>query len=80
MAPPDPPHPHVRRRRYSGTNPRAFHDKYKELNPEEYSADVQKLLASGRTPAGMHLPIMEREVLESLRPKAGEIAVDCTLG
>jgi len=32
---PDTPVPHVRRRRYSGKNPRAFHDKYKELNPEQ---------------------------------------------
>jgi 16S rRNA (cytosine1402-N4)-methyltransferase len=41
---------------------------------------VKKVLASGRTPAGMHLPIMEREVLACLRPCAGETAVDCTLG
>ena len=56
LAPPDPPPAHVRRRRYAGKNPRAFHDKYKELNPEQYPADVQKVLASGRTPAGMHRP------------------------
>ena len=70
----------MRRRRYAGKSPRAFHDKYKELNPEQYAADVQKVLASGRTPAGMHLPIMQREVLACLRPRAGEIGVDCTLG
>lgn len=80
MASPDQPPAHVRRRRYAGKNPRAFHDKYKELNPEQYAADVQKVLASGRTPAGMHVPIMQREVLGCLRPSAGEIAVDCTLG
>lgn len=80
MAPPDEPPAHVRRRRYAGKNPRAFHDKYKELNPEQYAADVEKVRASGRTPAGTHVPIMEREVLECLRPRAGEIAVDCTLG
>jgi 16S rRNA (cytosine1402-N4)-methyltransferase len=80
LALPDPPPARVRRRRYAGKNPRTFHDKYKELNPEQYGADVRKVLASGRTPAGMHVPIMEREVLECLRPKAGEIAVDCTLG
>ena len=80
MAPPDLPPEHVRRRRYPGRNPRTFHDKYKELNPEQYGADVQKVLASGRTPAGMHVPIMEREVLHCLRPNAGEVAVDCTLG
>ena len=28
----------------------------------------------------MHLPIMEREVLECLRPIPGDSAVDCTLG
>lgn len=80
MTPPDPPPEHVRRRRYSGRNPRAFHERYKELNPAQYPADLQKVLASGRTPAGMHLPIMEREVVACLRPSAGEIAVDCTLG
>jgi 16S rRNA (cytosine1402-N4)-methyltransferase len=70
----------VRRRRYPGRNPRQFHDKYKELNPERYPADVNKVLASGKTPAGMHLPIMVAEVLHCLRPGAGDVAVDCTLG
>ena len=80
MAAPEQPPAHVRRRRYAGRNPRAFHDKYKELNPEQYGTDVEKVLASGRTPAGMHLPIMPREVMECLRPAPGEGAVDCTLG
>jgi len=80
LTPPDVPPTHVRRRRYKGRNPRTFHEKYKELDPERYAADVGKVLASGRTPAGMHVPIMEREVLECLRPRAGEVAVDCTLG
>lgn len=69
-----------RRPRYPGKNPRAFHLKYKELNPQRYAAEVEKILASGKTPAGMHLPIMVNEVLECLRPQPGEIAVDCTLG
>jgi 16S rRNA (cytosine1402-N4)-methyltransferase len=76
---PDPP-PHARRVRYAGRNPRAFHEKYKELNPEQYVADVEKILASGKTPAGMHLPIMVAEVLDVLRPVPGDVAVDCTLG
>jgi 16S rRNA (cytosine1402-N4)-methyltransferase len=41
---------------------------------------MRKILGTGRTPAGMHVPIMEREVLGCLRPRAGEVAVDCTLG
>ena len=54
---------HTRRPRYPGKNPRRFNDKYKELNPERFAADVEKIVASGKTPAGMHLPIMVSEVL-----------------
>ena len=71
---------HTRRPRYTGKNPRGFHEKYKELNPERYSAEVQKVIAAGRTPAGTHRPIMVDEVLQCLRPMAGDVAVDCTLG
>ena len=78
--PADAPPAHTRRPRYPGRNPRAFHEKYTELNPERYASDVQKVLASGRTPAGMHLPIMVDEVLRCLQPSVGEVAVDCTLG
>jgi 16S rRNA (cytosine1402-N4)-methyltransferase len=77
---PEKPTLHARRRRYSGRNPRAFHDKYKELNPERYAPEVEKILASGKTPAGTHRPIMVGEVLLCLRPEPGEVAVDCTLG
>jgi len=78
--PPDLPPAHTRRRRYPGRNPRAFHDKYKELDPERYPEDVEKVRAAGKTPAGMHIPIMQEEVLRCLRPVAGDMAVDCTLG
>jgi len=71
---------HTRRPRYPGRNPRAFHHKYKELNPSRYPDEVRKILESGKTPAGMHVPIMLAEVLGVLRPRAGEIAIDCTLG
>ncbi len=69
-----------RRPRYSGKNPRHFHEKYKELNPERYAEDVAKVVASGKTPAGTHRPIMVREIIETLAPKPGDIAVDATLG
>lgn len=75
-----PPAVHKRRPRYSGKNPRKFNERYKELNPERYGADVEKILASGKTPAGMHRSIMVAEILEVLAPKPGEIAADCTLG
>ena len=70
----------TRRPRYPGKNPRAFHQKYKELHPDRYATEVQKILESGKTPAGMHVPIMVTEVLRCLRPSPGEVAVDCTLG
>lgn len=78
--PTDAPPTRTRRARYAGTHPREFRDKYKELNPRRYVAEVEKVLASGKTPAGMHVPIMVAEVLDCLRPSPGEIAVDCTLG
>jgi len=69
-----------RRPRYSGKNPRHFHEKYKEHQPDRYAADVEKVLASGKTPAGTHRPIMVREIMEILAPQPGEFAVDATLG
>lgn len=71
---------HRRRVRYHGTHPRAFHEKYKELHAERYADDIEKVLARGNTPAGSHRPIMVEEIMAVLRPQAGEIAVDGTLG
>ncbi len=70
----------MRRPRYRGKNPRAFHQKYKELQPERYAGEVGKVLAAGKTPAGMHRPIMVDEILRVLAPRPGDIALDCTLG
>lgn len=74
------PAPHRRRPRYSGKNPRRFKDKYKELNPDRYPSDVGKVIASGKTPAGSHRPIMVKEILEVLALKPGDLVIDCTLG
>jgi 16S rRNA (cytosine1402-N4)-methyltransferase len=75
---PVPPVPHKRRKRYSGKHPRRFEDKYKEHGGD--AGTIAKVLASGKTPAGTHRPIMVAEILEALAPKPGEVAVDCTLG
>jgi 16S rRNA (cytosine1402-N4)-methyltransferase len=72
--------PHRRRPRYSGKHPRRFADKYKELDPEKYPETVARVIASGKTPAGSHLPIMVHEILEALEPRPGNTVVDCTLG
>jgi 16S rRNA (cytosine1402-N4)-methyltransferase len=74
------PTPHRRRPRYSGKNPQRFEDKYKELNPERYAETIAKVRASGKTPAGQHVPILLNEIMQVLAPQPGERAVDCTLG
>ncbi len=71
---------HKRRVRYSGTHPKRFEEKYKELNPEKYSSDVEKIRQKGKTPAGMHIPIMVNEILDVLKIQPGEIGFDATLG
>jgi 16S rRNA (cytosine1402-N4)-methyltransferase len=80
MASDESPPARKRRPRYPGRNPRAFHEKYKELNPDRYEADVRKIVDSGKTPAGMHRAVMIDEVLDALAPTAGASAVDCTVG
>jgi 16S rRNA (cytosine1402-N4)-methyltransferase len=75
---PEAPLPHHRRPRYSGKHPRRFAEKYKEHGGD--AETVAKVLASGKTPAGTHRPIMVKEVLAALSPAPGEIVVDCTLG
>ena len=48
---------HKRRIRYKGRNPRAYGEKYKELDPERYAAESDKVIARGQTPAGTHRPV-----------------------
>ena len=74
------PPPHTRRKRYRGTHPRRFDEKYKELDPQRFAADVDKVIARGQTPAGMHRPICVDEILGILDPKPGETGLDATLG
>ena len=69
-----------RRIRYKGKHPRRFEEKYKELHPGKYASDVEKVLKSGKTPAGSHRPVCVREVLEILDPKPGQTGLDATLG
>ena len=71
---------HVRRPRYKGTHPRRFTEKYKELKPELYPDDVEKVKARGDTPAGTHRSICVQEVIDVLAPRPGETAIDATLG
>jgi 16S rRNA (cytosine1402-N4)-methyltransferase len=71
---------HRRRVRYKGTHPKAYEEKYKELQPERYADDVAKVIRRGSTPAGMHRPICVKEILDVLRPMPGQTGLDATLG
>lgn len=72
--------PHKRRKRYSGTHPKHFDEKYKEHNPEKYQDTIQKVISKGSTPAGMHIPICVNEILDFLQIQPGQIGFDATLG
>ena len=70
----------TRRIRYKGTHPKAFQEKYKELNPDQYKEDIAKVLEQGRTPAGMHRSICVDEIIEFLQIIPGQTGLDATLG
>jgi 16S rRNA (cytosine1402-N4)-methyltransferase len=76
----DGPATRKRRPRYAGTHPRKFQEKYKELDAARYPEERVKVLLSGKTPAGSHVPVLVAEVLEALAPRPGDVAVDATLG
>jgi 16S rRNA (cytosine1402-N4)-methyltransferase len=71
---------HSRRIRYEGTHPRAFKDKYKELQPDKYADTVAKVIQKGSTPAGMHRSICVNEILGFLQITPGQVGLDATLG
>ena len=71
---------HKRRVRYKGTHPRSYKEKYKELQPEKYADTVAKVIKKGGTPAGMHISIMVKEILDFLQIRPGQVGLDATLG
>jgi 16S rRNA (cytosine1402-N4)-methyltransferase len=69
-----------RRVRYKGTHPKTFKEKYKELQPEKYAEDIEKVKLKGGTPAGMHRSICVDEIMEFLQVAPGQVGMDATLG
>lgn len=69
-----------RRVRYSGTHPKTFKEKYKEMQPDKYSDTIAKVIQKGGTPAGMHISICVKEILEFFQIKPGQKGFDATLG
>jgi len=71
---------HQRRVRYEGTHPKAFKEKYKELQPEKYADAVARVIEKGNTPAGTHRSICVKEIIEFLQIMPGQTGLDATLG
>lgn len=71
---------HKRRVRYSGKYPKKFEEKYKEHDPEKYGDTIARVIQKGSTPAGMHISIMVKEILDFLQIQPGQQGLDCTLG
>lgn len=71
---------HKRRVRYKGTHPRSYSEKYKELQPEKYADTIEKVIRKGSTPAGMHISICVKEILDFLQIQPGQKGLDATLG
>ena len=71
---------HKRRVRYRGTHPKNYKEKYKEHQPEKYGDTIAKVIQKGSTPAGMHISICVKEILEFLQIKPGQRGLDATLG
>jgi 16S rRNA (cytosine1402-N4)-methyltransferase len=76
----NPEEKHERRVRYKGTHPRSYKEKYKELQPDKYADTVAKIIQKGNTPAGMHISICVKEIIEFLEIKPGQTGLDATLG
>ena len=72
--------PHKRRVRYKGKYPKKFEEKYKELQPEKYKDTIEHVISKGNTPAGMHISIMVKEILDFLQIQPGQTGLDATLG
>lgn len=72
--------PHKRRVHYKGTHPKRFEEKYKEHQPDKYADTIARVIQKGSTPAGMHISIMVKEILEFLDIQPGQKGLDCTLG
>lgn len=64
--------PHVRRKRYSGTHPKKFEEKYADT--------IEHVISKGITPAGMHISICVNEILDFLQIKPGQKGLDATFG
>lgn len=71
---------HKRRQRYKGTHPKSYKEKYKEHQPEKYADTIAHVMQKGSTPAGMHVSIMVKEILDFLAIKPGQVGLDATLG
>ena len=74
-----PEKPHKRRIRYSGTHPKTYKEKYKEHQPEKYVDMIEHVIEKGGTPAGMHISICVKEIIDFLQIQPGQKGAGCHL-
>ena len=63
---------HKRRVHYSGKYPKKFEEKYKDT--------IEHVISKGNTPAGMHISIMVKEIIDFLDITPGQTGFDATIG
>ncbi|EJW91775.1 S-adenosyl-methyltransferase MraW, partial [gut metagenome] len=52
----------------------------RSCRPEKYGDTIAKVISKGSTPAGMHISIMVKEILDFLKIQPGQQGLDATLG
>ncbi len=60
--------------------PRITEKNIRKLQPEKYADTISKVIQKGSTPAGMHLSICVKEILDFLNIQPGQTGLDATLG
>lgn len=70
---------HKRRVHYSGKYPKNLR-KIQGIKPGKYKDTIEHVISKGNTPAGMHISIMVKEIIDFLDIKPGQTGFDATLG
>ena len=71
---------HKRRVRYKGTHPGLIRKNIKNCSRRNIRIPSEKVIRKGSTPAGMHISICVKEILEFLKIQPGQTGLDATLG
>ena len=59
---------------------KTYKEKYKEHQPEKYADMIEHVIEKGGTPAGMHISICVKEIIDFLQIQPGQKGLDATFG